>query len=74
MAVDLPACEVDPAEVPQLPADFWAIEALQPSDELKRDLELTCTACREVLCDIEPSDNIAVLYVTAAQHIKERHP
>lgn len=70
--VDLPECEAD-GEAPSLPADFWAIEALQSTDELKRDLELTCTVCHEHLCDIEPSDNIAVLYITAARHIQESH-
>lgn len=50
---------------------LWNIEALQVGD--KPDLELTCTVCREHLCDVEPSDNFAVLMSTAFDHIRERH-
>lgn len=52
---------------------LWNIEALQSEDEAKRDLELTCTTCREHLCDVEPSDIFAVLMSTALEHIRERH-
>lgn len=50
---------------------LWNIEALQVGD--KPDLELTCTVCREHLCDVEPSDNFAVLMSMAFDHIRERH-
>ena len=50
---------------------LWNIEALQVGD--KPDLVLTCTVCREHLCDVEPSDNFAVLMSMAFDHIRERH-
>lgn len=52
---------------------LWNIEAMQSEDKLKRDLELTCTLCREILCDVEPSDIFAVLMSVAFDHIRERH-
>lgn len=52
---------------------LWNIEAMQSDDKEKRDLELTCTTCREHLCDVEPSDIFAVLMSMALDHIRERH-
>jgi len=43
-------------------------EALASSDEVKTDLELTCTECGEVLCDIEHGDNLKVLCSVADEH------
>lgn len=48
---------------------LWNIEAMQAGD--KRDLELTCTLCKEHLCDVEPSDILAVLFITAIEHLKD---
>jgi len=43
-------------------------EALQSTDEVKTDLELTCTECGEVVCDIEHGDNLKVLAEVADEH------
>lgn len=43
-------------------------EARQSDDEVKTDLELTCTDCDEVICDIEPGDSLDVLASTALGH------
>jgi hypothetical protein len=44
-------------------------EALQSDDDVKTDLELTCTDCGEVLCDIEAGDNLKVLAEIADEHV-----
>ena len=43
-------------------------EARTSDDEVKRDLELTCRSCDEVLCDIEHGDSLDVLVRTVADH------
>jgi hypothetical protein len=43
-------------------------EALQSLDDVKRDLELTCTVCGQVLCDVEDGDELSVLAEMAAEH------
>jgi hypothetical protein len=43
-------------------------EAKQSDDDLKRDLELTCAECGEVVCDIEPGDDLDVLVSVAQGH------
>lgn len=52
---------------------LWNVEAMQSEDPVKRDLELTCTLCKEHLCDVEASDILAVLLTTAIDHLEERH-
>ena len=47
------------------------VVALESDDVVKRDLELTCTACGTVLCDIEHGDSLDVLIRTAAPHVAE---
>ena len=42
--------------------------ARQSSDDVKRDLELTCDKCGEHLCDIEHGDSLAVLAQVALDH------
>jgi hypothetical protein len=44
-------------------------EALQSTDEVKTDLELTCTECGEVVCDVEAGDNLKVLADVADEHV-----
>jgi hypothetical protein len=43
-------------------------ETLQSDDDVKRDLELTCTVCGQVLCDVEDGDELAVLVSAASEH------
>lgn len=60
--------------MPVLPLDPITLDALdgfearQSSDIAKTDLELTCSACGEHLCDIEHGDTLSVLARTAADH------
>jgi hypothetical protein len=44
-------------------------DACQSDDDLKTDLELTCSECGEVVCDIEPGDNLKVLAEVADAHV-----
>jgi hypothetical protein len=44
------------------------MKAVQSDDPLKRDLELTCTKCATVLCDIEHDDTLDVLVRIAHAH------
>lgn len=43
-------------------------------DEVKTDLELTCTVCREVVCDVEADDPLRALCSTALAHLRAVHP
>lgn len=59
-----------------VPETFNSLEcfAAWPSDdELKTDLELACTLCGEVLCDIEANDTLDVLARTALEHAADHH-
>jgi len=47
-------------------------DALQSDDEVKTDLELTCTECGTVVCDIEHGDNLKVLASVANDHVCPR--
>jgi hypothetical protein len=49
-------------------------EALQSDDDVKTDLELTCTDCGEVVCDIEHGDNLKILCSVADDHVCEPEP
>lgn len=40
----------------------------QSNDPVKADPELTCDACGEHLCDVEPGDTLSVLVLTAHGH------
>jgi hypothetical protein len=51
--------------------DQWQFEARQSDDCVKQDLELTCAACGEHLCDIEHGDSIASWVGVAAGHVPE---
>ncbi|MEO3857447.1 hypothetical protein [Acrocarpospora sp. B8E8] len=42
----------------------------QSEDHVKTDLELTCTVCRQVLCDVEHNDDLIILVAFAIAHIK----
>ncbi len=42
--------------------------AKQAGDDVKTDLELTCTVCETHVCDIEANDNLRVLAASAAHH------
>ncbi|MFE5342590.1 hypothetical protein ACFQ80_20375 [Isoptericola sp. NPDC056578] len=44
-------------------------EARRSDDPVKTDLELTCTACESVLCDVEHGDSIEVLLSVAEGHV-----
>ena len=48
--------------------------ALQSSDFVKTDLELTCDDCGQVICDVEDGDNLLVLLRTATAHLDECDP
>lgn len=43
-------------------------EARASDDEVKTDLELTCTECGMHICDIEAGDNLCVLAILAREH------
>jgi len=49
--------------------DLSQFELRQSDDDVKRDLELICTACLEHLCDAEPTDSLMSLAGTAAGHV-----
>lgn len=40
------------------------------TDAVKRDLELTCTACNEHLCDAEDDDTLGSLVNMATRHAR----
>ena len=46
-----------------------SIELLQSSDDLKRDLEVTCRECGHVLCDAEHGDSLETFANMARDHI-----
>jgi len=54
--------------MPLLTDSLQRFEALQSTDQVKTDLELTCTECGEVVCDIEAGDNLKVLAEVANDH------
>lgn len=43
-------------------------ETLQSSDPVKRDLELTCTVCGAVQCDVQNEDELPALLATVLGH------
>lgn len=43
-------------------------EVLQSDDPVKTDLELTCSTCREHVCDVEAGDTLDVLAASATDH------
>jgi hypothetical protein len=47
------------------------IVARHPGDAAKYDMELVCTECEEVLCDIEDGDTFTVLVGMAQDHNRE---
>lgn len=47
---------------------MWRVEARQSDDDVKRDLELTCVDCEQVLCDIEHGDVMGVLINMVEDH------
>ena len=42
-------------------------------DIVKRDLELTCDRCGDVVCDIETGDSLGVLANVADEHWQLKH-
>lgn len=54
---------------------MWAeyLEARASDDPAKRDLELTCTMCGAVLCDIEHGDTLSVLMSMGREHMASAH-
>lgn len=46
----------------------------QSDDPVKTDLELTCSECGEVLCDVEADDNLGVLATVADNHACAAEP
>ena len=48
------------------------IMALQSDDLVKTDLELTCTRCATILCDVEHGDHFQILLSVVAGHRCER--
>lgn len=57
-----------------LPGSLLQFELRASDDEVKIDLELTCTECGEVVCDAEAGDSLAVLASTALAHICGEDP
>lgn len=49
--------------------DLHQFFAQQSEDEVKIDLELWCSECDSLLCDIEAGDNLGVLVNVARDHI-----
>lgn len=47
--------------------------ARQSDDNVKRDLELTCDECGEIVCDVEAGDSLSVLADVADSHWRLRH-
>lgn len=45
------------------------IEFRQSEDEVKTDLEMTCSQCTGVICDVEPDDTLGTLVRTANSHL-----
>lgn len=43
-------------------------QCLVSDDPVKQELELTCTKCYEVLCDVEDGDSLEVLASMASDH------
>lgn len=43
--------------------------ARQSDDYVKRELELTCDGCGDVVCDVEDGDTLAVLARTVSDHV-----
>lgn len=56
-------------------ADLGALTygiVLKASDDpVKRDLEMTCTACDAFLCDAEADDDLMVLAEIAVEHLAQ---
>lgn len=51
----------------RVPIMQW-FEAVASDDDLKRDLELTCTKCGEHVCDVEHQDSLSTLENVARDH------
>ena len=49
-------------------SDLWNYVATASDDPVKRDLELVCTKCKEVVCDIEDGDGLHTLVGVAHDH------
>ena len=47
---------------------LYRFECKQSDDEVKTDLEVTCTDCGAVICDVEAGDTLDVLARTADAH------
>jgi hypothetical protein len=43
-------------------------EVRRSSDDVKRDHELPCPACRTLICDIQDGDTLGILVRTALGH------
>lgn len=48
-----------------------AVVVRASDDEVKRDLELTCEGCKEVLCDVQDEDDLYVLVTMATEHLRQ---
>ena len=51
--------------------DFDTLEQFEVTQKMTRSswkLELTCTACGETVCDVEPGDLLSVLANSADDH------
>jgi hypothetical protein len=46
----------------------------QSDDLVKRDLELTCSRCGFVVCDVQDGDLLSILANVADDHWQEAHP
>lgn len=46
-----------------------AFEARISDDTAKTDLELTCSRCERVVCDVEADDGLDVLAAAALEHL-----
>ena len=53
---------------PGLPRFLPGYVLVQSSDDVKRDLEITCETCGAYICDAEPGDSLHTLALAAADH------
>lgn len=54
--------------------DLERFELRQSDDYVKRDLEVTCTDCGEVICDAEDEDTLGLLARVAEDHDCSENP
>lgn len=59
------------SSVAELMETLSLIEMRASEDTVKSDLEMTCTRCTGVICDVEAEDTLDVLVRTANGHLED---